>query len=147
MYSGTIGIAREAAFWGIPAIAFSSDGGPDLTNAGKDWVAHLIGRLWDRQSSWAKPGCWLSINLPAELPAPLRPIERVGSNKIGTRCEVVSRIGDTTTLLIPRGRERTSEPGDENALLAQGYAVYSLQSWRDMAVVSPELSRALSSAR
>ena len=147
MYSGTIGIAREAAFWGLPAIAFSSDGGPDLTAAGRSWIAGVIGRLYEARAAWAKPGHWLSFNIPKSLPAPLRAVERIGSNKIGTRCDVVEQSGATTTLIMPRGRERTSEPGDENDLLSQGFAIYALQSWRDAAVAGPELAEMLAEGR
>ncbi|GGH16283.1 5'-nucleotidase SurE [Alsobacter metallidurans] len=140
MYSGTIGIAREAAFWGLPAIAFSSDGAPDLTAAGRAWIAGLIRRLFESRAAWASPGHWLSFNLPANLPAPFKPVERIGSNKIGVRCDVVEQGGPTTTLIMPRGRQRTSEPGDENDLLSQGFAIYALQSWRAASVKSAELA-------
>jgi 5'-nucleotidase len=143
MYSGTIGIAREAAFWGLPAIALSSDGGPNLTTTGREWIAGLIDRLYKRRAAWAMPGHWLSFNIPATLPAPFRAVERIGSNKIGIRCDVIDQAGPTTTLIMPRGRERTSEPGDENDLLSQGFAIYALQSWRAAAVHSPELAAVL----
>jgi 5'-nucleotidase len=142
-YSGTIGIAREATFWGIPALALSSDGTPAVDADALAWLERLVRELFTTRSTWCLPGHWLSINLPRRLPAALVPVDRIGSNKIGTRCEVIEMAGATTTLLMPRGRIRSGEPGDENDLLAQGFAVYSLQSWRAAVVDAGPATRAL----
>ncbi len=138
-YSGTIGIAREGAFWGLPAIALSRDGSSNLDDEGSAWLGGLITQLYASRKSWSWPGHWLSINLPKQLPARLRPVGRIGTNKIGTSCEVIERAGPTTTITMPRGRIRISEPGDENDLLSQGFGIFALQSWRAEMVSSSEL--------
>jgi 5'-nucleotidase len=45
-YSGTLGIAREACFWGIPAIGFSRVKNPDIAPSDDAWLAALIASLW-----------------------------------------------------------------------------------------------------
>nr|MBA3447110.1 5'/3'-nucleotidase SurE [Pseudaminobacter sp.] len=68
-YSGTLGIAREATFWGVPAIGFSRVKNPQLNEADDQWLGRLIASLWRSRTEWAADGHWLSINLPASLPA------------------------------------------------------------------------------
>lgn len=128
-YSGTLAIAREASFWGIPAIGFSRVKNPSATPQDEDILAALVGSLWRRRADWAAEGCWLSVNLPASLPAKIRQ-PRIGRDKIGGTAELVSQEGDVATILFPRGRPHTSVEGDENSLIDAGYLCVNRLDWR-----------------
>jgi 5'-nucleotidase len=127
-YSGTLGVAREATFWNIPAIGFSRVKDPDLTAGDAEWLATLIGSLWQARAEWVADGHWLSVNLPTRLPAKLVQA-RIGRDKIARHCELVSREGDVTTLLIPRGRAHDTTPGDENDMLDRGLGTINRLNW------------------
>jgi len=127
-YSGTLGIAREATFWGVPAIALSRVKKPNIRAGDVDWLAGLLGSLWQRRAAWALEAHWLSVNLPADLPAPLaQPM--IGRDKIGREAEVVREQGDVVELVFPRGRAHASTPGDENAHIDAGRATVSRLGW------------------
>lgn len=118
-YSGTTAIAREATFWGVPAISLSreqceTDGAGDL-----EALRRLLRLLWNARTDWAAAGHWLSINLPAALPAPLTQA-RVGRDKIGAGCDILQSTEKRIRYRIRRGRPGTITPGDENACLAAG---------------------------
>src|SRR5699024_1737301 len=68
-YSGTLGIAREATFWGVPAIGFSQVKQPRRDEQDHLALVALIANLWQQRSQWQREGHWLSINLPHALPA------------------------------------------------------------------------------
>jgi 5'-nucleotidase len=120
-YSGTTAIAREAAFFGVPAISVSRVGGAAAQPSDRDHLAMLLRVLWNRRADWALPGHWLGINLPARLPAPL--VEaHVGRDKIGGACDIVDATAERITYRLRRGRPGTSSPGDEGAHLAAGAA-------------------------
>ena len=127
-YSGTLGIAREATFWGIPAIGFSRVKNPAITEADTDWLASFIKRLWNQRADWTSDGHWLSVNLPSALPAPVRQ-PGIGRDKIARHAEVVSDTGDTVVLTVPRGREHASNPGDENAVIDAGNVSINRLNW------------------
>jgi len=72
-YSGTMAIAREASFWGIAAVAFSGPKSIDFSaTATRDWLSQLVRRLGGNVGAWHRPDHWLSINLPAAVPALVR---------------------------------------------------------------------------
>ena len=50
--------------------------------------------LWDGRAAWSGPGHWLSLNLPARLPAPLVQA-RVGRDKIGAACEMLESTAES----------------------------------------------------
>lgn len=127
-YSGTLAIAREAAFWGLPAIGLSRLKNADVQGSDADHLAGLIGDLWQRRQDWVADGSWLSVNLPLRLPAVLRQ-PRIGRDKIARECSVTARSGDVTELVFPRGRAHLASDGDENSLLAQGLATISRLNW------------------
>lgn len=126
-YSGTMAIAREASFWGIPAVAFSAPkeldfAAPDLTQ----WLAGVVKGLGQDIASWHRPDSWLSINLPAALPASLRPAVP-GRAKIAAAIDVQATRDDTTVLRYATGRSGVSLAGDECSVLDAGDAsVYRL---------------------
>lgn len=128
-YSGTLAIAREASFWGLPAIALSRVKRADLQDGDADHLAKLIGALWARQQDWVSADSWLSVNLPERLPAPLRQ-PAIGRDKIAMASEVQSDLDGVTELVIPRGRRHASVEGDENSLLSQGFATLNRLCWR-----------------
>ncbi|QKD01604.1 5'/3'-nucleotidase SurE [Mesorhizobium loti] len=127
-YSGTLGIAREATFWGVPAIGFSRVKNPDFTDVDDQWLGALIASLWHARGGWATEGHWLSVNLPAALPAEiLQP--RIGRDKIGRKAETVESDGERTVIMVPRGRAHASEPGDENEAIDAGYVGINRLNW------------------
>jgi 5'-nucleotidase len=120
-YSGTIAIAREATFWGVPAIGLSrgerataSDKAADL-----EALSRLLRVLWNRRGDWAADGHWLNINLPPSLPAPLVQA-RTGRDKIAAAADILDTTPERIRYRIRRGRPGTITPGDENACLAAG---------------------------
>lgn len=127
-YSGTLGIAREASFWGIAAIGFSRVKKPEQTENDVKWLADFVRTLWNERDEWVLEGHWLSVNLPTLLPADIRQ-PRIGRDKIALRSEVVSAEGDETTLIVPRGRAHTSEEGDDNDLIDRGYVCINRLNW------------------
>lgn len=127
-YSGTLAVAREATFWGLPAIAVSQVKNPDRQVGDVEALARLIGRLWARRQGWQAEGSWLSVNLPARLPAEIRQ-PRIGRDKIAAASLVQAEAGTRTELLVPRGRSHAALEGDENSLLAQGHATLSRLHW------------------
>lgn len=127
-YSGTLGIAREASFWGAPAIGFSRVKAPDLSPDDDEWLAGLVGDLWDRRANWHAEGHFLSVNLPKALPAEIRQ-PAIGRDKIGRTAEVAEREGDRTVLVFPRGRAHAATPGDENDAINRGFATVNRLNW------------------
>jgi 5'-nucleotidase len=118
-YSGTTAIAREATFWGVPAASLSrerceSDRAGDL-----EALRCLLSLLWNGRADWAAEGHWLSINLPATLPAPLTQA-RVGRDKIGAAADILGTSPERMRYRLRRGRPGTIIAGDENACLEAG---------------------------
>ncbi|GGA96396.1 5'-nucleotidase SurE [Brucella endophytica] len=136
-YSGTLGIAREATFWGIPAIGFSRVKSPDVEPEDADYLAAFIRRLWEAREAWVAEGHWLSVNLPATLPAPIAQ-PRIGRDKIGTTAQVVSEEEGRTVLIVPRGRAHATVPGDENEWIDRGYVCVNRLNWFGEARVGEE---------
>ncbi len=126
-YSGTMAIAREASFWGIPALAFSAPKELDFhAPALAAWLAAVVGGFGRDIASWHRPDSWLSINLPARVPAPLH-LAVPGRAKIAAAIDVQQTRGDTTVLRYAKGRTGVSSVGDETGVLDAGYAsVYRL---------------------
>ena len=118
-YSGTTAIAREATFWGVPAISLSRE--PRKTDGAGDLEAlrRLLRLLWNARADWATEGHWLSINLPASLPAPLTQA-RVGRDKIGSAADILENSPERMRYRLRRGRPGTITAGDENACLDAG---------------------------
>ncbi|MFC5586921.1 5'/3'-nucleotidase SurE [Nitratireductor kimnyeongensis] len=127
-YSGTLGVAREATFWGIPAIGFSRLKEANVREGDATWLAKFIERLWVTRNEWSLEGHWLSVNLPADLPASVSQ-PSIGRDKIARKVEVVREDGDEFELVVPRGREHTSRKGDENSLIAEGFATVNRLNW------------------
>jgi 5'-nucleotidase len=127
-YSGTLGIAREASVWGVPAVGFSRVKNPVLTDRDDEWLAGLIADLWTRRGEWTAEGHWLSVNLPSALPAKIRQ-PAIGRDKIARNAEVIEKDGDRTVLTFPRGREHASKPGDENAAIDSGFVTINRLNW------------------
>src|SRR5574340_1188641 len=119
VYGGTNAIGREASFGGVPAIALSSDAPAARRDGDLAHLQRLLRLLWDSREQWTGGGCWLGIDLPARLPAPL--VEAgIGRDKIGSAVDVVAHSGDRVRFRLRRGRPGTAGDGDENALLAAG---------------------------
>jgi 5'-nucleotidase len=118
-YSGTMAIAREATFWGVPAIAVSRAVPAAGAPAELDALRRLLQALWNGRNEWAADGHWLSINLPGLLPAPIAQA-RVGRDKIGGASDILANTPERIVYRIKRGRPGTSVPGDENAQIAAG---------------------------
>jgi 5'-nucleotidase len=127
-YSGTMAIAREASFWQVPSIGISSsmrwtDRPDEIAALGRVLVA-----LWRDRAGWAGDGCWLALNLPASLPAPLVQAH-VGRDKIAAQAEVVEPGDARIVWRIRRGRAGSGAPGDENAVIAAGGIALVRHRW------------------
>jgi len=118
-YSGTMAIAREAVFWGIPAIAVSKTNGVTDRPGELAALRELLPLFWNSRRDWVAEGHWLSVNLPASLPASLAQA-RIGRDKIAGACDVSETTAERVTYRIRRGRPGTHSPGDENALIDGG---------------------------
>ncbi len=127
-YSGTLGIAREASFWGLPAIGLSRVKHPAESAADEGFLAALLASLWDRRAEWTAEGHWLSINLPSRLPAAIRQ-PKIGRDKIARTAELVSEAADVTMIVVPRGRQHASTEGDENSLIDAGHVCINRLNW------------------
>ncbi|MAS13694.1 MAG: 5'/3'-nucleotidase SurE [Nitratireductor sp.] len=127
-YSGTLGVAREATFWGIPAIGFSRVKEANVRDGDAAWLARFIERLWVTRNEWSLEGHWLSVNLPADLPASVSQ-PSIGRDKIARKVDIVREDGDEIELVVPRGREHASRKGDENSLIAEGFATVNRLNW------------------
>lgn len=130
-YSGTLAIAREATFWGLPAIAVShAKGGEALTPDAVAWLGSVIAKLWERRAEWHLDGHWLSLNLPKRVPAPIR-IAKIGRNKIARGMNAAERPDGTIALKIRDGRSRVEAADDETGLLAAGSCSLVRLNWPD----------------
>jgi 5'-nucleotidase len=137
-YSGTLAIAREATFWGIPAVAWSADD----SNVTAASLHRLIQALWRTRAEWSSNGRWLSVNLPATLPTAVEAAD-VASDKIATACDVLERSPDRIVLRLRRGRPGTAAPGDENAILTAGAMSVVSHRWQGDSAVPPGVLAAL----
>ena len=127
-YSGTLAIAREATFWGLPAAGFSRTKGGAMGATEVAALADLITKLWMSRSDWVTPGGWLSINLPKHLPAPVMQA-RTGRDKIGNDTEVVSKTANQILWRMRRGRPQTTTAGDENSVIDSGGIAVVRHRW------------------
>lgn len=118
-YSGTLSIAREATFWGVPAIGFSRVKEAPMGEPEVEAFARMIERLWRARAEWLVEGGWLSVNLPRVLPAPVA-LARIGHDKIASEADIVSRDDGRILWRIRRGRPRTSTAEDENSHIDAG---------------------------
>jgi 5'-nucleotidase len=144
-YSGTIAIAREATFHGIPAIALSrSTRWPD-TRAEIAALRRLLATLWQTRDQWALDGHWLAVVLPDALPAPIA-LPTYARDKIGGATDIQERSDVRIVYRLRRGRPGTAASGDENAALRAGSIVVLRQGWRCAAPLEPDLVERWSSA-
>ncbi len=127
-YSGTLSIAREATFWRIPAIGISREKRGIENAEERAALSRLLLAVWERRADWAAAGHWLSINLPASLPAPLTQA-LMGHDKIGSASDVLDPSSDRIVYRLRRGHPGTSVPGDENAHLSAGAVTVVRQRW------------------
>jgi len=133
-YSGTMAIAREATFWGIPAIGLSRDEVVPPEPSAPDAIGALLRVLWEARAQWSDAGHWLSLNLPAQLPAPIVQA-RVGRDKIGAACATLERTPERVTFRLVRGRPGTMGEGDERTVVSAGAIALVRHSW--LAGVAP----------
>lgn len=134
-YSGTLAVAREASFWGIPSIALSRPKGAPPAEVDAEALSTLIDGLWAAKSHWWAQGRYLSVNLPAVLPAPLAQA-RPGRDKIASAVEIVEREHERVRFRLQRARPGTSHASDENSLVAAGHIAIVCYAW-DAAVQLP----------
>jgi 5'-nucleotidase len=140
-YSGTMAIAREATFWGTPAVAWSSDG----SNVTAALLHRLIEALWQTRNEWSAHGRWLAVNLPATLPAAVE-VAGVAHDKIASACDVLERSPERIVFRLRRGRPGSDAPGDENAILAAGAISVVSHGWQSDSAVPPGVLAALRNA-
>lgn len=139
-YSGTLAVAREATFFGVPALALSRSTRWTDTPEEVAALRRLLTVLWESRADWAAHGHWLNIVLPDRLPAAIVQA-RVGRDKIGAGCAVIERdAGDARIRFrLRRGRPGTSMPGDENAAIEGGNIAVVRHAWHRDAPVSQAL--------
>ncbi|GLU29090.1 5'/3'-nucleotidase SurE [Brucella sp. NBRC 12950] len=136
-YSGTLGIAREATFWGIPAIGFSRVKQALEKESDIKWLADFVRRIIEQREATFLEGHWLSVNLPEVLPAQIvQP--SIGRDKIGTRAEVLSNAGPNTEIIIPRGRAHAAHAGDDNDLIDRGNVCINRLNWFGETMLDPQ---------
>jgi len=137
-YSGTLAIAREATFHGIPAIALSRN--TRWTDAPAEIAAlrRLLGTWWQTRREWAADGRWLAVVLPDALPAPVVSAG-IARDKIGGAVDVTERSPERIVYRLRRGRPGTAAPGDENAQIAAGAITVMHQGWRCAATLDDDL--------
>ena len=145
-YSGTMAIAREASFWGIPAIAFSAPKDADFTvHAGPEWLESLIRRFAVDVASWHEPDTWLSINFPTTIPARFRHAVP-GRAKIAPGVVVQSGDADQTVLRYSNGRRGEDRVGDDTSGVAAGFATICRLRWNANDALAESLLRELNGA-
>lgn len=130
-YSGTMAVAREAAFNGIASVSFSRPRykeGYAPTDA--DWLAELLAHFWQTRQEWAGNGNWLNVNLPRVLPAALKAAQ-LGHDKVANGVLVHESNALKFARIEPLGsRNYHTTEGDENALLQAGFASVTRLNWR-----------------
>lgn len=144
-YSGTNAIAREAAFHGVPAIAWSRNTRWTDTPAELAALRRLLGAWWHTRDAWARDGHWLSVLLPDALPAPVR-TARLARDKLAAATDVVERDDDRIVFRLRRGRPATAVAGDENAQLNGGAVTVTRQTWRAVGPIDEDLVEQWSAA-
>lgn len=144
-YSGTMAIAREASFWGIPALAFSRNKDiPPVTKANIDWLAAFIMHYVARRELWAHEGHWLAFNLPRSLPAPVVPA-RLGRDKIAAQAEILEENPERLVIRTSSARALKTTPGDENDILAKGQIAMTWLTWLSQSPVTGGLAELVAS--
>ncbi|MGH8712552.1 MAG: 5'/3'-nucleotidase SurE [Casimicrobiaceae bacterium] len=137
-YSGTLAIGREASFWGVPAISISQVKAPAPGPADDTTLSALLRALWETRGEWTGDGAWLSVNLPAALPAPIVQA-RVGRDKIASASDVVERSAERIRYRLRRGRANASSAGDENAALEAGSIAVVRHRWSEASPLAESL--------
>ncbi|MEO5701956.1 MAG: 5'/3'-nucleotidase SurE [Casimicrobiaceae bacterium] len=127
-YSGTMAIAREATFWGVPAIGLSRDDLAMPQPLGTRAIGALLAFLWEARAQWHQADSWLSLNLPERLPAPLVQAH-VGRDKIGSVCETLESGPDRIAFRLVRGRPGMMADGDERAVVTAGGIALVRHGW------------------
>ena len=138
-YSGTMAIAREATFHGVPAIALSRN--TRWTDAPAEVAAlrRLLGAWWHTRDEWSGDGHWLAVILPDALPAPVV-AARIAHDKIGSAVEVLEPGGVRIVFRLRRGRPGSATPGDENAAVQSGAITVVRAGWRGAAPLDGDLT-------
>jgi 5'-nucleotidase len=145
-YSGTMAIAREASFWGVPAIAFSAANGANFESPEIAlWLSRLVRGFGNSIADWHRPDEWLSLNLPATLPAQLRPAQP-GRAKIAGAISAEKESADTTVLRYLKGRHGAAAVGDELSQLDAGFATVYRLRWNGYSHVAGSLLGDINSA-
>jgi 5'-nucleotidase len=137
-YSGTMAIAREATFWGVPAIAVSRSGRWPELPAEVAALRRLLTALWDTRAEWAANGHWLNVGLPPTLPTTLR-AARVGRDKIAGGADVIARAPERIVYRLRRERPCTSTAGDENDAINSGHVAIVRHCWHEQGPLSESL--------
>lgn len=138
-YSGTVAIAREATFNGIPAVALSRN--TRWTDAPAEIAAlrRLLGTWWRTRDAWARDGHWLAVVLPDALPAPIA-LAKIAHDKIGSATDVLERSAERVVYRLRRGRPGLATGHDENALVNGGAITVVRQGWRCAAALDADLT-------
>lgn len=137
-YSGTLAFGREAAFWGVPAICLSRVKGAVHRTGDEAALRGLLCALSQTRGEWGADGCWLAVNLPASLPAPIVRATTAYA-KIGSESDIVERSAERIRYRLRRGRTYVSISGDENAAIDAGNIVIARHGWTQTAALPESL--------
>lgn len=116
-FSGTVGSAMAAAYYGIPAVAVSADARAPNYGLAARFVAQFIEELLRRDPA---PGVVYSINVPAGVPA--EGAEAVVAPMGGSyfRIGFDVRLDDTSGVAVPRFDEEVVPEGSDTELYTGG---------------------------
>ncbi|HXP90534.1 MAG TPA: 5'/3'-nucleotidase SurE [Fibrobacteria bacterium] len=116
-YSGTVACAREAALWGLPAVALSSLGLDDAHYAAiADWAARLLGSGLPP----TPPGTFWNVNFPSHPPGEWGDVRLCPGSNAMFRDRYLDQ-GDGYWQLEGRKDPERVEPGSDDDWLRRGH--------------------------
>lgn len=123
IFSGTIGAARMATFWGVPAIAISGldDTIPGAVDAATEWVVRLAQSQIVRD---LKPPEYLTVSIPRIPPSKIKGVRVVERAGLLFDCVFNKTTDSTDDIWKLEFRHRGSAPENSDVVLYHsGYVV------------------------
>jgi len=121
LHSGTVGAAMTARTYGLPAMAFSIDAGPDPC-----WrTAHAMASTVLDWFCETEAPVLLNVNIPNVALAEVRGLRRAGLASIGAVTTSVTEVDGSYVTLEYKENDAHGDPGTDVALVAEGYATFT----------------------